>query len=283
MDLNEQTLRGWIGRSECAGDSALPAPLRGLAATLNRDDCVFAAGDAIPACWHWLYFLHAARACELGPDGHPERGGFLPPVALPRRMWAGSRMEFLAPLRVGQALQRVSTIRDVTVKPGRSGPLAFVKVRRELRGDDTLAIAEEEDIVYRDAQPARGPQPAGKPAPDNASWSRRIEPDPILLFRYSALTFNGHRIHYDRPYATEVEGYPGLVVHGPLLATLLLELLQGERPGDRVDTFRVRAVKPLFDTDAFDLCGRMADEKTAQLWARDAQGHIAMQATATVD
>jgi len=282
MTLDIEHLRGWIGRTEVADDVATLAPLRALAATLDRDDAP-AAGDAIPPCWHWLYFLPVHRQSEIGPDGHARRGGFLPPVPLPRRMWAGSRIEFPAPLRAGEALSRTSRIEYVRLKEGRTGPLVFVNVCHEIRGDgNRLAIVDRHDIVYRDLPQQGEPAAAGVPAPQDASWTRRIEPDDVLLFRYSALTFNGHRIHYDRRYVTTVEGYPGLIVHGPLIATLLLDLLRRELPDARVGRFAFRAVKPLFDTAPFEVCGRMEDVGTVKLWARTPEGHLAMEASATL-
>jgi 3-methylfumaryl-CoA hydratase len=167
-----------------------------------------------------------ARHSEIGPDGHPKRGGFLPPVPLPRRMWAGSRLTFVQPVRVGDALTRESRILDVSGKEGRTGHLVFVTVRHDYSLASGLAITEEHDIVYRDNPQPGQPAPKPTPAPTDSQFSREIVPDPVLLFRYSALTFNGHRIHYDRSYVTEVEGYPGLIVHGPLIATLLLDLLR---------------------------------------------------------
>ncbi len=282
MSLDIDHLRSWIGRTETLHDSVTAAPLRALTATLDRDDAPQSPGDAVPACWHWLYFLPTHRHSEIGPDGHPKRGGFLPPVPLPRRMWAGSRMAFVAPLRVGQALTRSSRIQDVLVKEGRTGPLVFVQVQHEIVADGALAIREEHDIVYRDLPAPGEPAPAAVPAPGDAAWARTITPDDVLLFRYSALTFNGHRIHYDRRYVTEIEGYPGLIVHGPLIATLLLDLLRRERPQARVSHFSFKAMKPLFDIAAFQVCGQPgADDKVA-LWARTPDGHVAMQASATL-
>ena len=275
-------LQSWIGKTETLDDIAALAPLRGLTATLDRDDPLTKAGDAIPPCWHWLYFLPAARQSGIGPDGHPERGGFLPPVPLPRRMWAGSRIGCFAPLRVGQSIERTSRIDDVRLKEGKTGPLVFVKVRHEIRGDGELAIVDEHDIVYRGAPAPDDTASTYTFAPEGAEWMRVVVPDDVLLFRYSALTFNAHRIHYDRRYATEVEGYPGLVVHGPLIATLLLDLLRRERPNGVVTQFAFRAMKPLFDIAPFTVCGRMTDANTASLWARDAAGHLAMDATATL-
>ena len=281
MALDIEHLRGWIGRTESLEDVVTPAPLRALTAVLDRDDPPVAPGDTVPPCWHWLTFLPMPRQSEIGPDGHPLRGGFLPPVPLPRRMWAGSRIRFHAPLRAGQLLRRTSHIDDVRLKEGRTGPLVFVKVRHEIEADGTLALVDEQDIVYRDMPVPGEAAPAPVVAPADAQWTRRIQPDEVLLFRYSALTFNGHRIHYDRRYVTEVEGYPGLVVHGPLIATLLLDLLRRELPGAQLSSFNFRAVKPLFDTAPFQVCGRL-DGQTVQLWARTEEGELAMDATATL-
>ena len=281
MTVDIANLRSWIGRSDTSGDSVTPAPLRALTATLDRDDAPCAAGDAIPPCWHWLYFLPTARQSELGPDGHPQRGGFLPPVPLPRRMWAGSRIRFLAPLRVGQVIERRSRIEDVRLKEGRSGALVFVIVRHEVRADGGLAIDEEHDIVYRDDPKPGEPAPRSVAAPDDAQWTRQIVPDDVLLFRYSALTFNGHRIHYDRRYETAVEGYPGLVVHGPLIATLLLDLLRRDLPDAQVTAFSFKAMQPIFDIAPFTLCGRREGGQV-KLWARTPEGHLAMDAGATL-
>ena len=281
MKLDIDHLRSWIGRSEVLADVATAAPPKALAATLDRTDAP-AAADALPPCWHWLYFLPMARQSEIGADGHPLRGGFLPPVPLPRRMWAGSRIEFRAPLRVGQSLSRSSCIEDVRLKIGRSGPLVFVNVRHEIRAEGTLAVVDRHDIVYRDLPQAGEPAATGVPAREDAQWTRRIEPDDVLLFRYSALTFNGHRIHYDRRYVTGVEGYPGLVVHGPLIATLLLDLLRRELPAATVTHFAFKAVKPIFDVAPFHVCGRREDDRTVQLWACTPEGHLAMEASATL-
>ena len=286
MNLDIDHLRSWIGRTTTADDSVTLAPLRALTATLDRDDAPSRPGDAIAPCWHWLYFLPVHRQSEIGPDGHPQRGGFLPPVPLPRRMWAGSQIEFRGPLTVGQSIVRHSRIEDVRIKDGRTGSLVFVKVLHEVQADGQLAIVERHDIVYRDMPQPGEPAPAGTPAPADAQWKRRIVPDDVLLFRYSALTFNGHRIHYDRRYVTTVEGYPGLVVHGPLIATLLLDLVRRELPGARVTAFSFKAVKPIFDVAPFDVCGRLGSDgeasRTVKLWACTPEGHVAMDASATL-
>lgn len=274
-------LRDWIGRSESRDDLLGATPVAALSATLDRDDPAPQAGTVLPPLWHWLYFTPLTRHSELGEDGHARRGGFLPPVPLPRRMWAGGRLDFLQPLRVGETVTRVSTIQDVSVKQGRSGALVFVCVRHEYRSPQGLALAEEHDIVYRDAPALDTPQPAPTPAPRDEQFSREIVPDPVLLFRYSALTFNGHRIHYDRSYVTGVEGYPGLVVHGPLIATLLLDLLRRQRPDATVRRFAFKAVRPTFDIHPFSVCGKV-EGQAATLWGRDHEGWLTMQATAEI-
>jgi 3-methylfumaryl-CoA hydratase len=279
IDVSLDKYRDWIGRAEEREDTVAAAPLVSLAALLDRDEPQPRDGDAAPPLAHWLYFLPAYRQSDAGPDGHAARGAFLPPVPLPRRMWAGSRLEFLRPLVVGTRVRRISRIRDVATKHGRSGALVFVTVRHEVSDAGGLVLTDEHDIVYRgEASAAAEP----KPAPPRATWERRIHPDPLLLFRYSAVTFNGHRIHYDHPYVTRVEGYPGLVVHGPLIATLLVDLLRRNRPDVRLATYRFRALRPLFDTADFHTCGE-TDEAghAARLWTRDAEGAVTMEADAT--
>ncbi len=283
--IDAPDLRQWIGRTEHANDVIGPTPYAALAATLDRAAERPAPGTPLPPLWHWLYFLQLFPQADVGPDGHTERGGFLPPVALPRRMWAGSQLEFSKPLRVGDAIARRSTIVEVTEKHGRSGALVFVKLRHDIhRGDDASpALVEFHDVVYREAAAAGAAAPAPTAAPERCSWERSITPDPVLLFRYSALTFNGHRIHYDRSYVTGVEGYPGLVVHGPLIATLLLDLLHRELPNAEVSRFQFKAMRPLFDLHPFSVCAEAGDKddgKTIRLWARDHEGWLAMDATA---
>lgn len=274
------SLRAWVGRSEKRSDMITAAPLAGLSATLDcTGDPEPTGGSAVPLLAHWLYFLPRAPQSEIGVDGHPKRGAFLPPVPLPRRMWAGGKLQFHHDLRVGNEVVRESTIARVEPKEGRSGALVFVTVRHEISDAAGLAIDEEHDIVYRD-----NPRPDALPveplsAPTDESFSRTIAPDPVLLFRYSALTFNGHRIHYDRPYATGVEGYPGLIVHGPLIATLLLDLVRRELPDARVKAFSFKAASPLFDIAPFTVCGKREAGGVA-LWARNDKGHLAMQARA---
>ncbi len=283
MDMAIDDLRHWLGRKETLTDRIAPGPVNALAATLDRADPPARPGDPLPPLWHWLYFLQAAPRSQLGPDGHPRRGGFLPPVALPRRMWAGGRLWFHRPLRIGTDLSRVSRVVDISHKRGRSGDLVFVTVRHEIADDEGLALTEEHDIAYRDIAAPGSAAPPATPAPDGHVWIREVVPDPVLLFRYSALTFNGHRIHYDRRYATGLEGYPGLVVHGPLIATLLLDLVRDQLPRAHIAGFEFRARRPLFDTAPFFVCGRPEpDGRVLRLWAKAPDGTLAMEADATL-
>ena len=271
----------WIGRSEERRDTVTAAPLDRLSATLDRDDPAFADGDMVPPLGHWLFFLPDARQSEVGPDGHPRRGGFLPPVhELPRRMWAGSRLTFPGSIRVGDRIARRSTIASVTQKEGASGPLLFVGVRHEIGcAGEAAAIVDEHDIVYRGLEAPAVKTERRKAEP--GAWRRTLGPDPVLLFRYSALTFNGHRIHYDRDYVTAVEGYPGLLVHGPLIATLLMDLLRRHAPQRRVEAFSFRAVSPLFDSNEMSVNAMPPDAKgVVKLWAANHEGDLAMSAEA---
>lgn len=270
----------WVGRSETRTDIAAPAPLAGLAALLDHDVSPWAPGT-VPPLGHWLYFLPDARQSVIGADGHPRRDGhgLLPPTPLPRRMWAGSRIEFLSPIAVGAALTRITTIAAIKPKRGASGDLLFVTLRHDIAADGVPAIREEQDIVFREAAtgPATPPPPVApaEPEPEPADAVCRITPDPVLLFRYSALTFNAHRIHYDRDYARDVEGYAGLVVHGPLIATLLMD--HAVRAGFAPRRFAFRAEAPLIDGAPFELCLARQDDG-ARLWARDATGRATMRA-----
>ncbi len=273
-------LRQWVGRKETATDTITAWPVAALSATLDRNDPEPKPGDVLPPGWHWLYFLETKTASELGPDGHPKRGGFLPPVPLPRRMWAGGRIEFLRPLHIGDTVRRDSEIISVEAKHGRSGDLVFVTVRHTVSANSEAAVREEHDIVYREAAKPGEPAPAGKPEPAYATWQRSLVGDPVLLFRYSALIFNGHRIHYDLDYVRDEEHYPGLIVHGPLQTTLLLDLCRRHepRPVKRLD---YRALQPVFHTERFSVNGNPgADGATADLWTANAAGIYAMTATA---
>jgi 3-methylfumaryl-CoA hydratase len=264
----------WTGRSRTEEDEVTAAPVRALAATLDLDVPAIAVGEPIPPAWHWLYFLATAPGPALGADGAEARGTFLPAVELPRRMWAGGSFVFHRPLLLGEHLSRVSTIGEVARKLGKQGPLVFVTIQHEIAGPAGPAVSEEHVIVYRPA--ARdGEATAPLEAPDGAQWRRVVTPDPVLLFRFSALTFNGHRIHYDRPYTTGEEGYPGLVVHGPLQALLLLELVRNAVPDRPVRRFEYRALAPIFDTAPFSVNG-VPDGDKVRLWTADGAGCLGM-------
>lgn len=262
-------LRAWIGRTQELEDRIDPWVVAGMHATLDLDGPAPETGAPLPEGWHWAFFREVAPARELGPDGHPVRGGFLPPVALERRMWAGGRLRFQAPLPVGATVRRHSTIQDVTLKESAGGPMVFVTVTHTIIVAGETVIQEAHDIVYLGSD--RASAPARDAVRSSEPWRRTKTLDSTLLFRYSALTFNGHRIHYDADYCRDVEGYPGLVVHGPLTATLLLDLARRNAGGRRIAAFAFRARAPLFCGEPLELVGgpasgdpgpRAADEFT---------------------
>lgn len=273
-------LQGWVGRNQSNGETVTSLQAAQVAALFDLEAAP-RQGEAVPGLWHWANAFPPQRQSLIGPDGHPVRGGFLPPVPLPRRMWAGGEVSFLRPIRVDALLRRNSTIRSVTLKEGGSGPLVFVEVEHEISDREGPAISERQNIVYRD-DPAPGqPAPKGRPAPADADHKRPWHPDEVALFRYSAATFNGHRIHYDLPYAREVEGYPGLVVQGPFTATMLFSVL-AEQVGGFVASFSYRGMKPLFAGDALTIGLKKLGEGRYTIWAADSAGEIGMQAEAKV-
>ncbi len=273
-------LRAWVGRQQSQSDRADLGRAAALQATLESPAAPLTEGAALPELWHWIYFWEVAALSRLGPDGHAARGQFLPPIDLPRRMWAGSRVSWQRPIRIGAVLTKRSEIAAITLKQGRSGPLAFVTLRHEVADAEGAVLAEEQDIVYRAAAKPGEAARAGAASARTPVWSRALHPDPVLLFRYSALTFNGHRIHYDQPYVTGVEGYPGLIVHGPLLATLMVDLARREAPERRIAAFRFRALAPVFDTAPFTVCGAPdagAAPAGADLWVEGPDRQLCMQ------
>ncbi|MEM7177262.1 MAG: MaoC family dehydratase N-terminal domain-containing protein [Pseudomonadota bacterium] len=265
----------WIGRSKTLTDAMSPWPAQAMCRMLELDRAEPGPGEPLPHFWHWMYFLEAAPRSALGPDGHPAVGGFIPAVAQPRRMWAGGRLWMHGALPIGQPATKTSTIANVTEKTGRAGPMTFVTVRHEIAGAAGLAITEEQDIVYREDPDPNAPRRAPGQAPTDETHLREWSCDSTVLFRYSALTYNGHKIHYDLDHATRVEGYPGLVVHGPLLATLLLELAHQIGP---VAEFSYRMTAPVFANERFAICARETDTGLA-LWARGADGRLAIEAS----
>ena len=284
MSADLESLKQWIGRTETAIDYVTVPAVNRLSATLDRDDAFPKMGDPLPVGWHAILFPRIARHSQIGADGHPQRGDFLPPVPLPRRMFAGKRTTFVAPLLVGDEVHRESVIQNVTIKDGRSGRMVFVTVKTDIRSPRGIAITEENDYVYRgepdrNVQSAAPPQPA-QAAPGKAVWTHQVTPDPVLLFRYSALTFNGHRIHYDKPYVTGTEGYPDLVMNGGLTTLLTYELARthGSTP---IRFMSSRNVRALFVNRTVTFCGEPSiDNKTAKLWAQDDTGAVALIADA---
>lgn len=280
--MSLDTLKDWIGTARTMGDFAAPFPVLALAATFDENDPAPRMGDALPPLWHWLYFLDAALQSKIGPDGHAERGDFLPPVPLPRRMWAGSRLSFDGePLRLGDAISRRSEIKAVEAKTGSTGSMVFVTVLHTISGPRGVSCVEEHDIVYREAaKPGEQTRPA-KPAPTDATWSKTLTPDPVLLFRFSALTFNGHRIHYDKPYVTGEEGYPGLIVHGPLMGMLQIELARRSNPDKRLTHFEFRALSPVFAGAPLTVGARHEGDGAVTTWIANDTGGLAQQGKVT--
>jgi len=290
-----EDLSAWVGRTQRSTETLDARLVRWLAATLDRTELLAAAdGSVLPPAWHWAFFNAVEPMSSLGRDGHPKKGGFLPPTAQPRRMWAGSRLHWHGPLLIGRAVERVSTILKCEAKRGRTGDMVLVTIGHQFHADGAVLLDEQHDIVYRDeasederralaglAAQARGGDVHFERKGDIV---REVTVGPVQMFRYSAVTFNGHRIHYDRDYAREIEGYPGLVVHGPLIATLLLEFLQAQvAPGRPVERFEFRAMKPTFDIAPFALhASPPAADGSVSLWSTNNVGAVGMQATAAV-
>lgn len=271
------TLLQWKGRSESLTEVISASDCQKMQNTLDRE-ATLTVGDALPPLWHFIAHTTSVPLSGLGRDGHPKRGGFLPPVELPRRMWAGSRLIFYGTIKIGDEVTKTSIIKDVAMKTGRSGSLCFVTVQHDLSVQGTIKISEQQDLVYREDSAPDAPAPLPKPAPTDADFSREITPAEVMLFRYSALTFNGHRIHYDRDYSRNVEGYGGLVFHGPLTATLLADMAVSET-GGTLASFSFRGVAPLLDSEPFTISGTRKGQ-SLKLWATTPSGGLAMDASA---
>jgi 3-methylfumaryl-CoA hydratase len=278
-----EELDAWLGRTSTVHDEITAFPLNALAATLDRDDAPAVAGTPVPPLWHWLYFLPTYRPHQIRHDGHAHGGEFMPPIPLPRRVWAGSRFTWDTdnPLRVGDRAKRTSRIDAIMPKSGKTGELVFVKVIHEYHNGAGLSFTNEHHSAFRGA--ARPDAPTSDPiaAASDAAWHREWVPDPVLLFRYSALMFNSHRIHYDWPYATREEGYPTLLVQGPLIATLLMDLLRRNAPHAAVRSLEFKAVHPSFVDRALRLRGQPDGEKV-RLWASDNEDRLTMTASADI-
>ena len=284
--LNIDDLKTHIGRRLTAADVIHSGPANLLRLALGRPDAELRAGDALPPAWLALYFLPRFSPDELRPDGSPRDAGVVPAMPLPRRMFAGESVRFHRQLRIGDPVRRETELADMSVKSGGTGTLVFATVLSRVFGPDGLAVEEERRTVFREEVKAgeRNQAPRREPAPADVPWRREVTADPVLLFRFSALTFNSHRIHYDRSWAMETEGYPGLVVHGPLTTTLLIDFARDCNPGRTVRSYVTQARAPLFDTAPFELRGRpAADGRGAQLWAVTPGGTLAMSADIELD
>jgi 3-methylfumaryl-CoA hydratase len=280
MAENLEGLKKWIGEKETDIDYVTVPAVHRLAATLDREDSMPKIGDPLPIGWHQILFPRVVRHAQIGPDGHPARGDFLPPVPLPRRMFAGKRNTFHAPLLVGDEVRRESVIQSVAPKQGRTGQMVFVTVKTEIYSPRGLAIAEEQDIVYREEPDPNAPPPPPQKAPGEAVWRRTVTPDSVMLFRYSALTFNSHRIHYDYPYVTEVEQYPTLVMNGGLTTLLVFELARQHAAGP-IRSIASRNVRPMFVDRPIAVCGEPSpDGKSAKLWTLDDTGALSLSGEA---
>ena len=276
-------LKAHVGRRESAIDTVTAAPANLLRLTFGRDEPEFQPGDVLPSGWQCLYFLPRFTPDALRLDGSPRDTGVVPPMPLPRRMFAGERFRFHRSIRIGDSVRRETELTDISVKSGSTGTLVFATVVQRIFTPEGLAIEEERRTVFREEVKAgeRNQAPRRETAPGDVPWRRSITPDPVLLFRFSALTFNSHRIHYDRPWAMEREGYPALVVHGPLTSTLLINFAGDHTKGRAVVSYETQARAPLFDTAPFELRGRpAADGHAAELWAVTPEGTVAMSARA---
>ncbi len=273
---SNNNLKDWIDQEQTRKALIDPRHCELMAVTLNLD--VPGSGDALPLPWHWGWFNDALPAGALGRDGHPKKGGFLPPVLLPRRMWAGGEITAYSPIIIGKEITRRSTIESIREKSGRTGALCIITVRHELYDDKKRCVVERQNLVYREDPKQGHPSPGLIVPPSQPDIQKHFTPDPVVMFRYSALTFNGHRVHYDVEYARDVEGYPGLVFHAPLTATLLYQLVR-EHGEDEPKNFVYRATTPLFCNEQITLCGKREDGKFIA-WAENPGGSQAMIAEA---
>jgi 3-methylfumaryl-CoA hydratase len=279
--LDVEHLKTHVGRTQTATDVLHPGPANLLRLAFGRSEPELREGDPLPPAWLALYFLPRYGPDELRPDGSPRDAGVVPPMPMPRRMFAGERVRVHRPLRLGDAVRRETTLADISHKAGSTGALVFATVVNRVFAGDVLAVEDERRTVFREEVKAgeRNQAPRRDPALTGVPWRRRVTPDPVLLFRFSALTFNSHRIHYDLRWATETEGYPGLVVHGPLTTTLLIDFARDSNPGRPIRSYATQARAPLFDVAPFELRGRpTADGRGAELWAVTPEGTIAMSA-----
>ncbi len=284
MKIDIEHLRQWIGRSETRSDEVTAAPVAGLSVTLDRDDPYPKTGDVLPPLWHVLYFLPLSRQSELRIDGMGKTSTFLPPVPLPRQVYGGTEIQFFQPLKVGERITRTSKILDVQLKEGRNGSLVLIKLQNEIQNSSGPALIEKIDMVFREDPKPTDAAPAPQPAETDAQWRRSLRTNSVQLFRFSALMFNSHRIHYDHKYAVEVERYPELLVQGSFTAVQVFELVRNSLPTRRVKQYSSRAFRPIFNETPFEVCAKLEpDQKTLKLWVSDSEGFLALGATAVLD
>jgi 3-methylfumaryl-CoA hydratase len=283
MDVDIESLRKHIGRKRIDHDVASEAPAAALATIFQRPEGPPKPGQPVPPGWHWAYFWAMSPPSALGLDGLSTEDSILPKMPFPRRMFAGNNLTFHAPYRIGEKIRRETELSDIALRKGGSGTLIFVTMTQRIFNEAGLAMVDERHGVFREEVPegAKSGIPKRETPPADVTWRRTIAPDGVSLFRYSAVTFNPHRIHYDRPYAMQVEGYPGLVVHGPYSQQCLLDLVRDSNPGRTLASFNLRARAPLFDTAPFTVVGRPSGEKACEVWAVTPDGTIAVSATAT--
>jgi 3-methylfumaryl-CoA hydratase len=275
--MNDINLQDWVGKKEEIEDRVYSTPVKALALTLNYQGFEVKENHPLPEMWYWLYFLPIVAMSEVGADGHPKRGGFLPPIVLERRMWASGRLKFHQDLMIGEEIRKTSEILKISAKEGKAGSMVFVTVKHLIQSERGVAVEEEQDIVYL-PMPKSFVQPDPNPIPVDLQWQEAYPIDSVLLFRFSALTFNGHKIHYDRSYASEVEKYPGLVVHGPLQALLLLESAKKHNPGKKPASFSFRGLRPVFESDEVSICGKANSDGGHDLFTANTDHNIGMQA-----
>ena len=285
LTLDENVLSKWVGQCEEKKDKIDARPANFLKATLNQEGREFRHGDPLPYGWHWIYFLEAARMDQLGRDGHAALGEFLPPVALPKRMWAGAKIKFHSPVIIGDEMVKTSVVKNISRKSGSSGELCFVTVNHRFFSGSVLKLEEDHNIVYREDKKQKGATKSPFKAPTEFDDSLEVNPTSTLLFRYSALTFNGHRIHYDLDFCQNIENYPGLVVHAPLTATFMLGLATRYYLKDRVDPqfdqIEFKALSPLFSSNSYTVNLKDLGDRY-ELWAANPEGNLAMNASLTL-
>ena len=274
MNYNE-----WIGKSENRSDSMAPEQLQRFEAMLNRDPHSITSNKELTPCAHWTYFTPMDMHSNIAVDGHARKGDFLPPVELPKRMWAGGKILFKKPLLTGIPAEKKSTITAIDEKEGSTGKLCFVTIRHQISAKGSVAIDEVQQIVYRE-ESEKGAHPIRtQPLDIDPDWKKTTKPDTVLLFRFSALTFNTHRIHYDQDYVRNVEGYPNLVVHGPLLLVLMLDAFKAKHDGKVIEDIEYKAVGPIYLDEQITICGKSVDNHRVELRAIGSDGNMAMKAT----